>query len=181
MPDNVSTGFVKASRMGEDDSDHLPAHSKKRAKKENPVIISPLPSLEEALLTEQEERELERRFLHGETGAPEILDVPRNDAFPQLQRISRPTKFVCHSQLSKRTIDLLQTIHQSSKSDEGRYKRYLQKSDQATIEKQIEKRRAFFQKPTPGASKMVSRPSPRSRINILPYRARFLRGGNPSR
>ena len=160
MPDNVRTNFVKASRMGEDESDHLPAHSKKRAKKENPVIISPLPSLEEALLTEQEERELERRFLHGETGAPEILDVPRNDAFPQLQRISRPTKLVCHSQLSKRTIDLLQTIHQSSKSDEGRYKRYLQKSDQASIEKQVEKRRAFFQKPTPGSSKIVSRPSP---------------------
>ena len=148
MPDNVRTGFVKASRIEEDDSDHLSLRSKKRVKKEKPIMISPLPSLEEALLTQQEEKELERRFFHDETGTPEILDVPRNDIFPQLQRIARPTKFVGHSQLSRRTIDLLKTIHQSSTLGKGGYERNLEALDRETVEKQVEKRISFFQRPT---------------------------------
>ena len=148
MPDNVRTGFVKASRIEEDDSDHLSLRSKKRVKKEKPIMISPLPSLEEALLTQQEEKELERRFLHDETSTPEILDVPRNDVFPQLQRIARPTKFVGHGQLSRRTINLLKTIHQSSTLGKGGHERKLEALDRATVEKQVEKRISFFQRPT---------------------------------
>ena len=145
MPDNVRTGFTTASRMQESSEDGTPRRKKKVVSIKKPIVISPLPALEEALLTEHEERELERRFLDNDTGAPETLDVPRNDAFPHLQREVRPTKFVCHSQLSERTVQLLARINQSGQFDGGVYRRNLHIGDQKDAEEQVENRRKFFQ------------------------------------
>ena len=160
MPDNIHAGFVKASKVGHDDGDPSPLHKKKRIKKEKSILVSPLPALEEALLSKEEEKELERRFLNNEADTPEILDVPRTDAFPQLQRQSRPTRFVGHSQLSERTTSLLKSIQCSDNLREGRYKSYLRGSDRQKVEEQVDKRRAFFQRSTMRHSNITIAPAP---------------------
>ena len=147
MPDNVRTGFVKASKMeGDSDGDEIPVPKRKRTKIEKPIVISALPPLDEVLLTEQEEKELEQRFLGDDTGTPEVLDAPRNDAFPHLQREARPTKFVGHSQLSVRTTNLLASIHHSAGVNEEKYKRHLHAPDFEEVEKQVKKRKSFFER-----------------------------------
>ena len=149
MPDGVRTGFVKASRMEDDEDREDVRPIRAPAKKRRPGLPSPepLPSLEEVLLTPAQEREFERRYLDIQGDAPQIVEVPRVDAFPALQRSLRPTKHLGHGHVTKRTVSMLKAIHNLSPHAQEGYKRYLHSQDEEAGQVQVEKRALFFKSP----------------------------------
>lgn len=146
MPDGVTTGFVKASRMGDDEAGKDERPAKIIAKSRRPSLPSPepLPSLEEVLLSPVQEREFERRYLDIQGEVPQIVEVPRVDAFPQLQRSLRPTKHVGHSQVTKRAVGMLRAMHNITPYSHEWYKRHLDSQDEEAGQTQEEKRALYF-------------------------------------
>ena len=163
MPDGVRTGFVKASRMGneEDTEDVRPTRVPAKRRRSNLPSPEPLPSLEEVLLTPAQERDFERRYLDIKGDAPQIVEVPRVDAFPGLQRSLRPTKHLGHSHVTKRAVSMLKAIHNMSPHSHERYKRHLHPQDEETGQLQAEKRASYFK--FPPADERSSQSSPRSK------------------
>lgn len=159
MPDGVRTGFVKASRMEGDDEDREDVRpSRAPMKKRRPSLSSPepLPSLEEVLLTSAQEREFERRYLDIKGDAPQTVEVPRVDAFPDLQRSLRPTKHLGHGHVTKRVVSMLKLIHNLSPNAHERYRKHLHPRDEEAGQAQVEKRALFFRPPP------VDEPTPQS-------------------
>ena len=157
MPDGVRTGFVKASRIedAEDTEDMRPRALKKNR---GPKLASPepLPSLEEVLLTAAQEREFERRYLDIKGDAPQTVEVPSVDAFPELQRSLRPTKHLGHGHVTKRVVSMLKAIHNLSPHAHERYRKHLDPQDEEAGQLQAEKRALYFKSPP------VDKPSPHS-------------------
>ena len=146
MPDGVRTGFIKASRMEDDeDGEDVPsirAPAKKRCLKT--LSPEPLPPLEDVLLTRVQEREFERRYLDIKGDTPQTVEVPRVDAFPDLQRSLRSTKHVGHSLVTKRAVSMLKAIHNLSPHAQERYKEHLHPQDREAGQVQMEKRALYF-------------------------------------
>lgn len=149
MPDGVRTGFVKASRMedAEDEEDTRPARAFAKKRCPNLPSLEPLPSLEEVLLTPAQEREFERRYLDIQGDAPQTVEVPRVDAFPELQRSLRPTKYLGHSHVTKRMVHVLKAIHKPSLYAHERYTENLHPQDEEVAQVQAEKRASYFKSP----------------------------------
>ena len=149
MPDGVRTGFVKASRMGDDENREDVRPTTAPTKRRRPSLASPepLPSLEEVLLTPAQEREFERRYLDIKGDAPQIVEVPRIDAFPDLQRSLRPTKHLGHGHVTKRVVSMLKAIHDLSPRAHERYKKHLHPRDESACQVQVEKRALYFRSP----------------------------------
>ena len=173
MPDGVRTGFVKASRMDNDDgTEHAP---RTRASKKRRLILpspEPLPSLEEVLLTPGQERELERRYLDIKGDSPQTVEVPRVDAFPQLQRSLRPTKHVGHGHITKRAVSMLKTVHCIPSSIHERFQKNLHPEDEELGRKQEEKRALYFKSPLiDEASSQISYGSKAPLTEISPRRS----------
>ena len=143
MPDNVRTGFVKASRIDEPDDSEVGSDTTEVARLCPIASPEPMPSLEEVLLTAAEEKELERTYLDVEGDAPQIVAVPRVDSFPQLQRSERPVQNVEHGQLSRNTIIMLQNMHESKSRDASHYERKILPIDRRAGIAQAERRAAF--------------------------------------
>ena len=141
MPDGVRTGFVKASRIG-DDEDSGDMRPRALTKKRRPSLPSPerLPPLEDVLLTT----------------APERVEVPRVDAFPELQRNLRPTKHLGHGHVTKRVVSMLKAIHSHSPHAHERFKKHLHPHDEEAGQMQVEKRTLYLKYPP------VDKFSPRS-------------------
>ena len=150
MPDGVRTGFVKASRIEDDEDSEVVLSARAPAKKRRPSLPSPepLPSLEEVLLTPRQEREFERRYLDIKGDAPQTVDVPRVDAFPEFQRSLRPTKHLGHSHVTKRAVSMLKAMHNVSPHAHERYKNHLHPQDKEAGQAQMEKRAFYFVSPT---------------------------------
>lgn len=146
MPDGVHTGFMKASRMGDDEDREDVQPTRALVKNRRPSLPSPepLPSLEEVLLTPVQERELDRRYQDIIGEASQIVEVPRVDAFPHLQRSLRPTKHIGHSHVTKRAVGMLRAMHAISPYSHERYKRHLDSQDEEAGEAQAEKRALYF-------------------------------------
>lgn len=146
MPDGVHTGFMKASRMGDDEDREDVQPTRVLVKNRRPRLPSPepLPSLEEVLLTPVQERELDRRYQDIIGEASQIVEVPRVDAFPHLQRSLRPTKHVGHSNVTKRAVGMLRAMHAISPNSHERYKRHLDSQDEEAGSLQAEKRAFYF-------------------------------------
>ena len=146
MPDGVRTGFVKASRMGDDKDREDVRPTRVPVDKHRPSLPSPepLPSLDEVLLTPIHEREFERRYLDIKGDVPHIVEVPRVDAFPHLQRSLRPTKYIGHSSVTKRAVGMLTAMHNISPYSHERYKRHLDSQDEEAGQAQAEKRALYF-------------------------------------
>ena len=116
MPDGVLTGFVKASRMDENeegDSHQTPLSRQKR----EPQTLEDVehvcnPPLAEVILGSAQEKELGRKYSYvcGDDDN-NIVKPPRLDAFPQCQRSLRKSKLVGHGRISKRLVQTLTTIH----------------------------------------------------------------------
>ena len=157
MPDGVRTGFVKASRIDEDE-DSGDVRPGARTKKRRPSLpsLEPLPPLEDVLLTPAQEREFERRYLDIKGDAPQTVEVPRVDAFPELQRTLRPTKHLGHGHVTKRVVSMLKAIHSHSPHAHERFKKNLHPHDEEAGQVQVEKRTLYFRYPP------VARSSPRS-------------------
>ncbi|KAJ9381650.1 hypothetical protein DTO063F5_6086 [Paecilomyces variotii] len=93
MPDDVETGFTKASSLGPKGAQKESTGIKKWARVVRTPTPEPVsvPSLDEVLLTPSEQRELELRYCNVGGTTPQFIQRPKNDAFPRLQREPRPT------------------------------------------------------------------------------------------
>ncbi|EED17094.1 DEAD box helicase Mph1, putative [Talaromyces stipitatus ATCC 10500] len=128
MPDGVETGFTKASRISEgvDIRSMLQGEkgNKSKPKKQRtpcPVEVVKVPSSGEVTLTPDEEHELELRYRNVGGTTPQFICRPRNDAFPRLQRISRPTKLVQHGSFTRRMVGVLQKMNATSLDCDEKY------------------------------------------------------------
>lgn len=178
MPDGVRTGFVKVSRMGDDEGSEDGRPSRLPAKKRRPSLPSPepLPSLEEVLLTPTQEREFERRYLDIKGDAPQIVQVPRVDAFPDLQRSLRPTKYLGHSQVTKRVAGMLKAIHNISPHVHEWYKKHLHPSDEEAGQVQAETRTLYLRSLPAGESSSQLSCGSKARMVDTPPRRSPTRG-----
>ncbi|KAK0515746.1 hypothetical protein JMJ35_001780 [Cladonia borealis] len=149
MPDGVRTGFVRASNLEDDEASEHELISRSPPKRHYSRLPSParLPSLEEVLLTPAQERELERKYLDIKGDTSQVVEIPRNDAFPNLQRSLRPTKLIGHGQVTRRMVDMLASIHRTPHDIDERYGKLLIPQDREQGEAQAERRARFFRSP----------------------------------
>lgn len=119
MPDGVETGFTKASRFGEEGGDirsmlqggkTKTPERKKRKLQPKIIEVVKVPTSGEVTLTPDEEHELDVRYRNIGGTTPQFICRPRNDAFPSLQRIHRPTKLVPHGSSTRRMVGALQKM-----------------------------------------------------------------------
>ena len=144
MPDGVKTGFTIASRLdkeGSDTSNGIAEHQLKRTRIPSPESV---PSLDSILLTASEERELERTYLDVGGDTPQIVPVPRIDAFPALQRSLRAFKHVKHGVVTKNTVNMLEKMHHMTETAAARYAKHLHPEDRREGIVQAERRATFF-------------------------------------
>jgi len=168
MPDGVRTGFVKASRLDDEEESENGIVRQQPQKHRRSKLPSPepLPSLEQVLLTSAQERELERKYLDIQGDTSQIVEIPRNDAFPFLQRSLRPTKHVSHGSVTKRTAQMLTSMHNIPHDIDLEYEQLLTSQDRGQGEAQADKRADFFKSPRLGLSSpqlSVNDPSQSSR------------------
>ena len=135
MPDNVRTGFTKASRMNEesaseelDGSIRLKAVSKPR----NPTP-EPVPLLESVLLSDSDQKLLERTYLQVAGENPETVEPPKLDAFPALQREERPTVLLGHSKACGRFIKTMCAMNKVNSETIDRWKQAFEPADPLLI------------------------------------------------
>ncbi|KAL9010540.1 MAG: hypothetical protein Q9173_004539 [Seirophora scorigena] len=141
MPDGVRKGFVTASRLEDHEaSDDLEVWTRAQLREESP---EPLPRLSDVLLSAAEQRELERRYLDIKGDSSEIVETPRVDAFPALQRQPRLTKHVPHGRKSERLVKTLQLMHQYTRRVGKDIAMSLHPDDREVALRQSEKRAAF--------------------------------------
>jgi ATP-dependent DNA helicase MPH1 len=126
MPDDVETGFTRASTLEES---FAKSAKKKSTPKKRPRIPTPepvdVPLLKDVMLSESEQRELEHHYQNIGDTSPQFIRYPRTDAFPQLQLVPRPTKMVSHGSLTRRMITTLQKMDKSGPDCEDRYKQVI--------------------------------------------------------
>ncbi|MCJ1226083.1 3'-5' DNA helicase [Toensbergia leucococca] len=163
MPDGVRTGFVRASKVGDEDDDSGSGDdnllSNLRSLPSRSLTPESIPTLDEVLLTASEEKELERSYLDVGGDTPQIVEVPRFDAFPEVQRVLRKTKHVGHGRTTRSTVNMLNIIHNVTSSGTERYLKNLHKNDRKIADAQAEKRASFF-RGSPGNSHLSKSPSP---------------------
>ena len=113
MPDNVHTGFTKASRLHgyESESDKTNSLAIKPPRSRTPTP-EPMPPLDSVLLSSKQQQDLERSYLQVASENPETVEFPRFDTFPVLQRRLRPSVSLGHGKASKRLVKTLKTISQ---------------------------------------------------------------------
>ncbi|MCJ1481030.1 3'-5' DNA helicase [Schaereria dolodes] len=149
MPDGVRTGFTKASRLDDDEASEASDFDRdERSGQPRSTTPEPIPSLDEVLLTVSEDQELERNYLDVGGDTPQIVEMPRLDAFPALQRSLRRSKYVEHGRATKRIVGMLNLIHNVNEMRDERYAKSLQLEDQKMALAQIEQRAAFFNRPS---------------------------------
>lgn len=124
MPDDVETGFTKASRLTGDRKSKAGDKSKRRVRTPTPEPVE-LPALDEVLLTSPQQRELEHRYQNIGGTSPQFIRYPRNDAFPRLQHVLRPTKSVRHGKVTRRMIGTLRNMANVNADCEKRFKHIL--------------------------------------------------------
>ena len=139
MPDNVRTGFTKASRMNEgsasedlDSSVQLTAVSKTRIPTPEPVP-EPVPLLESVLLSDADQKQLERTYLQVAGENPETVESPKLDAFPALQRKERPTVLLGHSKTCGRFVTTMRAMNKVSNETIDRWRHVFDPADPLVI------------------------------------------------
>lgn len=147
MPDGVKTGFMKASRLDNEESDASIGVTERQPTRARAPSSEPIPSLDSVLLTISEGRELERTYLDVGGDAPQIVPIPRIDAFPALQRTLRPFKHVEHGIATKNTVDMLKKMHRMTEVANARYVEHLDPEDRKDGIAQAERRATFFNTP----------------------------------
>lgn len=146
MPDNVHTGFVKASRIDGTSSSEgeIASNTPKRPRTRLKVSPEPVPSLQEVLLSGDEKKALERSYLDVKGDTDQLVAVPSLNAFPTLQRSFRPTQSIIHGRQTRRVVNMLGKMHDQICANAGNYERHLQPKDRAAGLAQAEKRLAFI-------------------------------------
>lgn len=145
MPDGVRSGFVKASRIDDarsSDDENAGRSLQKR------VTPEPIPLTDEALLTTAEENKLARDYLDVQDDAPYIVEPPRLDGFPELQRALRPTKFIRHGRATTTFVTMMESMCPASSKGDDWYRTRLGSEDREQGSAQESARRQFLRRPT---------------------------------
>ncbi|KAL1846214.1 3'-5' DNA helicase [Paecilomyces lecythidis] len=142
MPDDVETGFTKASSLNSNGARRESTGIKKwtrvvRTPTPEPVNV---PSLDEVLLTPSEQRELELRYCNVGGTTPQFIQRPRNDAFPHLQREPRPTKSVQHGSMTRRMIGTFRKMGEVLMDCEDRYRKIIDLERKVASRHQLSRR-----------------------------------------
>ncbi len=116
MPDGVETGFTKASRLSSRADIPLPDYDEEgQAEHITPTppepSPEPIPTLEEVSLGRAQQQQLERTYLDIGGDTSQVVEIPRVDAFPMLQRTLRHTKHVGHGRSTQRIVKMLNRMH----------------------------------------------------------------------
>ncbi|KAL4929295.1 3'-5' DNA helicase [Aspergillus undulatus] len=158
MPDNVETGFTKASTLAgsSKSKEKTPAKPKEKRKPRAPTPepVS-VPDLDDVLLTPAQQRELERHYQNVGGTSPEYIRYPRSDAFPQLQSVQRPTKLVKHGSLTTRVIDALHRMKQVNSDCNERYKEVLARESNLSSEDSLLSTKSSAIKRCPSSKKYL--------------------------
>ncbi|CRL25409.1 DNA helicase, ATP-dependent, RecQ type, bacterial [Penicillium camemberti] len=131
MPDDVETGFTRASTLAGDKPQKKKAAAPKKAAtpKKRPRTPTPepvdVPSVEDVVLSTSEQNDLEHHYQNIGATSPQFIRFPRNDAFPRLQLIERPTKNVKHGSLTQRMVKALRKMHEAGPDCDHRFKEIL--------------------------------------------------------
>lgn len=144
MPDGVRSGFVKASRINDADSNDDEERSFGLLTRVTP---EPIPPLHEILLTAVEEERLARDYLDVQGDGPQIVDTPRLDAFPKAQRTLRPTKHIDHGRATATFVNMLGSMCASSRRADDWYRTRLGSEDREQGNAQEVARKRFLAKP----------------------------------
>jgi len=125
MPDDVETGFRKASKLNGDGS----ASTKRdvAVKKSSGVPkaqLAPIPPLESVLLGEAEMKQLERRYLNIAGDDMQEVTMPDMNSHPAVQRSLGRTSKIPHGQYTKRCVKLFRTMGNSQDIDDRFLKPY---------------------------------------------------------
>ncbi|KAJ5170910.1 uncharacterized protein N7500_003693 [Penicillium coprophilum] len=146
MPDDVETGFTRASTLAGDKPQKKATAPKKAATpKKRPRTPTPepvdVPSLEDVVLSKSEQNDLENHYQNIGATSPQFIRFPRNDAFPRLQLIERPTKDVKHGSLTRRMVKALQKMHEAGPDCAHRFKEILAREPPSSDESSQASRR----------------------------------------
>ncbi|KAL2863945.1 3'-5' DNA helicase [Aspergillus lucknowensis] len=139
MPDDVETGFTKASRLTETSKKKPKAKEKPKPRMPTPEP-APVPDLEDVLLNTAQQKELQRHYQDIGGTSPQFIRYPRSDAFPKLQLVQRPTKMVKHSVLTRRVVGALQRMNQVRPGYEERFKKILAQESEIPSEGSVNPR-----------------------------------------
>ena len=145
MPDGVRKGFTSASRLEhEDEGIELETENMRQLSQKRESTPESIPTLDSVLLTASEEKELERSYLDVGGDAPQIVQVPRLDTFPELQRSLRSCKRVKHGRATKRVVNMLNAMHSMTEATAQQFSKNLRLEDRRECEAQAKKREVFF-------------------------------------
>lgn len=140
MPDNVRAGFIKASLVQDDEASDNAGRINAPALRKRSESPEPVPSLEDVLLTAREQDEFGRFYLNVGGDESQTVDVPRLDAFPNLQRSFRPTKHLRHGRATTRFVRTLRSIHAESGKVNNYYESRLGPEDREEVLAQLSER-----------------------------------------
>lgn len=140
MPDNVRAGFIKASLVQDDEASDNADRMNAAALAKRSESPEPVPSLEDVLLTAREQDEFGRFYLNVGGDESQTVDVPRLDAFPDLQRSFRPTKHLRHGRATARFVRTLRSIHSESGRVNNSFESRLESEDRDEVLAQLSKR-----------------------------------------
>ncbi|KAJ5296145.1 hypothetical protein N7508_010966 [Penicillium antarcticum] len=170
MPDDVETGFTRASTFTGDKPQ--PAKKKAATPKKRPRIPTPepvdIPLLDDVTLTASEQKQLESHYQNIGATSPQFIRFPRIDAFPSLQLVPRPTKLVEHGALTKRMISALQKMNEVGPDCDRRFKDILARQHLSSDEssqprpkstKKSRSKKKDFKSPSKPASRKSSKKS----------------------
>ncbi len=144
MPNNVQAGFVRASRVQGDKASDKESLTGRLALGRASETPEPIPSPDDVLLTTAEQDEFVRRYLNVGGDEPQVVDVPRLEAFPNLQRSLRPTKYLKHGRATIRFVKTLGSIHNVSTKADNWYEIRLESKERDEVLSQVTRRIAFF-------------------------------------
>lgn len=128
MPDNVETGFTTAAQLDSVNGEVTRKTPKSKQKTVVRVKTPPpveVPSIEDVLLTPAQQSQLEIHYQNIGGTTPQFICRPRNDAFPQLQCVHRPTKLVDHGSMTHRMVELLRRMKAVKPDCDAQYEEIL--------------------------------------------------------
>ena len=141
MPGGVRTGFVRASRVNDSSSGEERPMGKRRAAKAD--VLVEIPALDQVLLKPAEEASFDKDYRDIGGSQPQLVEFPRLDAFPTLQRCERPHETVRHSKKTTGLVKTLKRMQACTRENLGHFERNLDPADRDSIDGQQEKRRSL--------------------------------------
>ena len=147
MPDGARQGFVKASRLRDDETSDDGQDTLNVSFNKCVETLEPIPQLDEVVLNLADQKDLEVRYQRIKAGTSDVVDFPKMHVFPQLQRSLRPTGNLQHGQLTRRISNMLDRMHNLATGVDPNFEKYLTPNDRQQLVAHAKDRAAFFENP----------------------------------